>query len=107
MYVVWNTLNDTKTSTVRYLAMGSANVMTAQGVSRKFTDGGKLRHVQYIHRVKVTGLTPGQKYRTYFMNSFVWKYDVMNCITSVSVSFGKCEYVHAKFQRIFKLLFLR
>ncbi|KAK7104144.1 hypothetical protein V1264_018908 [Littorina saxatilis] len=63
MFVVWSTANDTTTSMVRYFAMGSSKVMITEGVSRKFTDGGELRRVQYIHRVKLTGLTPGQKYQ--------------------------------------------
>ena len=67
MYVVWNTANDTQTSTVHYFAVGSSQVLLAQGVSRKFTDGGDRRRVQYIHRVKLTGLTPGQKYRKCLM----------------------------------------
>ena len=68
MYVVWNTVRDTPTPTVRYSAMGSSKVMFTQGVSRKFKDGGYFRRMQYIHRVKLTGLTPGQKYRMYLMN---------------------------------------
>ncbi|KAK7493511.1 hypothetical protein BaRGS_00015222 [Batillaria attramentaria] len=63
MYVVWTTMNDTKTSTVRFFPVGSTNTLVAQGYSRKFVDGGFLQRVQYVHRVKLTGLTPGQQYK--------------------------------------------
>ncbi|XP_076463658.1 acid phosphatase type 7-like isoform X2 [Babylonia areolata] len=62
MWVVWSTPNDTTSSKVRYNAAGSSQVMTAQGVSRLFTDGGDEHRGQYIHRVKLTRLVPGQKY---------------------------------------------
>lgn len=61
MYVVWSTMNDTATSVVRYFTPG-AQTLIANGYSRRFEDGGSLHRVQYIHRVKITGLIPGQKY---------------------------------------------
>lgn len=62
MWVVWSTINDTVNSMVKYYPLGSKKVLTAHGVSRLFTDGGVLRRTQYVHRVKLTNLTPGQKY---------------------------------------------
>lgn len=68
MWVVWNTNNDTKSSIVVYKPEGSTKAMVAHGVSRQFTDGGVLRRTQYVHRVKLTNLIPGQNY-TYFCGS--------------------------------------
>jgi len=38
-------------------------VKIATGTVRQFVDGGWERREQFIHRVKVTGLVPGQKYQ--------------------------------------------
>ncbi|KAL8619772.1 hypothetical protein ACOMHN_025858 [Nucella lapillus] len=62
MWIVWSTVNATKNSIVRYYPLGSSKVKVAHGVSRMFTDGGVLRRSQFMHRVKLTSLTPGQKY---------------------------------------------
>ncbi|KAL8620015.1 hypothetical protein ACOMHN_015297 [Nucella lapillus] len=63
MYVVWSTMNDTQMTSVHYFpADDPSQVKVTQGQSRKFKDGGSLGRVQYVHRVKVTGLTPGKKY---------------------------------------------
>ena len=62
MFVVWSTGNSTDNSTVLYRMVGAAKYMPANGYSRKFTDLGAERRTQYIHRVKLAGLTPGQKY---------------------------------------------
>ncbi|XP_076441742.1 acid phosphatase type 7-like [Babylonia areolata] len=63
MYVVWSTVNATQDSSVRYFPQTSpSQLRTATGISSLYKDPGPLGRVQYIHRVKVTGLTPGQKY---------------------------------------------
>lgn len=62
MYIVWNTLKDTN-SAVRYKLAGDTSGKVAQGVSRKFVNGMPWKpHVQYVHRVKLTDLQPGQTY---------------------------------------------
>lgn len=62
MYVVWSTQNDTVSSVVLYSLAGSSQQLVAEGGSKKFMDYGPLKRVQYVHRVKLTGLQSGQKY---------------------------------------------
>ena len=60
MTVTWVTFNNTNSSVVEY---GKTKLsMVAKGIVDKFVDGGPLKVVRYIHRVTITGLTPGQKY---------------------------------------------
>ena len=60
MWVTWVTQNYTSGSTVWY---GQSNFQqSANGTVTKFVDGGKLHRTMYIHRAKMTGLKPGQKY---------------------------------------------
>ena len=64
MIVTWTTFDQTNTSTVEY-GVGSLN-LKAIGSSTIFTDGGKEKRKMYIHRVTITGLTPGKSYcKTY------------------------------------------
>ncbi|CAH1261774.1 ACP7 [Branchiostoma lanceolatum] len=59
MMVTWSTSNKTD-SVVEYGEGGLAK--TAKGSSVEFEDGGDEHRVQYIHRVRLTGLTPGHTY---------------------------------------------
>eukprot|EP00058_Branchiostoma_floridae_P011296 XP_002596784.1 hypothetical protein BRAFLDRAFT_73700 [Branchiostoma floridae] len=59
MMVTWSTANKTD-SVVEYGEGGL--VKTARGSSVEFEDGGDEHRVQYIHRVTLTGLTPGHTY---------------------------------------------
>ncbi|XP_041353434.1 acid phosphatase type 7-like [Gigantopelta aegis] len=62
MVVTWSTQNVKSDSIVKYgLDSGSLN-MEAKGYSTKFVDGGQLHHTQYIHRVRLINLKPGQTY---------------------------------------------
>lgn len=63
LVVTWSTWNDTNESIVKYGINGP--ILKALGTSTLFVDGGELRHSQYIHRVKLTGLQPSSKYGNY------------------------------------------
>ncbi len=65
MIVTWSTMNDTKTSVVKYGLTPASLTGQATGTTRRFVDGGLLHRSQYIHTVVITGLTPGQKYSEY------------------------------------------
>ncbi|XP_072168114.1 acid phosphatase type 7-like [Diadema setosum] len=67
MMVTWSTFSPTNTSTVEFGLAGKLSLV-AMGTATKFVDGGKLKHTQYIHRVKLTGLKPGEQY-TYHCGS--------------------------------------
>lgn len=58
--VTWSTIDDTPNSIVEYGINGM--ILTANGTSEKFVDGGPEKHTQYIHRVRLTDLTPSSKY---------------------------------------------
>jgi hypothetical protein len=58
--VTWNTVNDTQESVVEYGDGGLT--LTAKATCTLFVSGGKEKRKQYIHRVKLSNLTPGRKY---------------------------------------------
>ena len=60
MFVTWSTMNKTGNATCLYAPVNATKFMTAKGNTKKFVDGGSEQHTQYIHRVKLTGLTPGK-----------------------------------------------
>ena len=62
MMVTWVTLAYTNYTIVEYNKVGFPLTLRALGGVTKFTDGGSEHRVLYIHRVKLTGLVPGQKY---------------------------------------------
>lgn len=59
--VTWSTFNDTEESLVEYGIGGLT--LTATGTRRLFIDGGNEKHAQYIHKVKLSELTPNTNYR--------------------------------------------
>ncbi|XP_071962723.1 acid phosphatase type 7-like isoform X2 [Antedon mediterranea] len=61
MMVTWSTVNDTKASLVRFGKNITLNLV-AKGTSSIFVDGGPEKRSQFIHRVKLTGLSPAQMY---------------------------------------------
>ena len=63
MVVTWVTFNMTEDSVVEYGSRG-LNSKT-RGVQDTFMDDGAEKRVLYIHRVKLTGLTPGLGYGSY------------------------------------------
>ena len=63
MVVTWVTFNMTEDSVVEYGSRGLDS--KARGVQDTFVDDGAEKRVLYIHRVKITGLTPGQGYGAY------------------------------------------
>ena len=65
MMVTWVTLAYTNYSIVEYNKAGFPLTLRASGGITKFTDGGSEHRVLYIHRVKLTGLVPGQRYGMY------------------------------------------
>ncbi|XP_071079882.1 acid phosphatase type 7-like isoform X1 [Haliotis cracherodii] len=72
MIVTWSTVNSTNSSIVKYgLSPASVN-QQATGYSTHFVDGGTEHRAQYIHRVVITGLTPGQKYYYHCGSSYGW-----------------------------------
>lgn len=62
MMVTWVTLAYTNYTIVEYNKAGFPLTLRASGGVTKFTDGGSEHRVLYIHRVKLTGLVPGQRY---------------------------------------------
>lgn len=68
MIVTWVTFDPTKGSTVEYGARYLDQ--TAYGSSTEFIDGGSEKRKMYIHRVIITGLTPGQSYGISFDISY-------------------------------------
>ena len=65
MMVTWVTLAYTNYTIVEYNKAGFPLTLQASGGVTKFTDGGSEHRVLYIHRVKLTGLVPGQRYGMY------------------------------------------
>lgn len=47
---MWSTMNKTEESIVKYFS--EDNQFEAKGHSHLFTDAGKLKHQQYIHKVR-------------------------------------------------------
>lgn len=63
LVVTWSTMNSTnEASLVEYGIVESNLTQTATGVAKEFIDGGLAKRVQFIHRVKLKGLLPKQKY---------------------------------------------
>ena len=61
MVVTWVTLSTlNESSIVEYGRTSLSSV--AKGTRTKFVDGGKEKRVIYMHRVTLTGLSPGKKY---------------------------------------------
>lgn len=58
--VTWSTFNDTKESIVKYGIGGT--ILIVKGYAKKFVDGGSKKHLQYIHRVTLSSLTPNSIY---------------------------------------------
>lgn len=60
MMITWSTTNETPPPTVLF---GPKSLTEkAVGTTTKFVDTGKEARVQYVHRVKLTGLQPATKY---------------------------------------------
>ncbi|KAK3092240.1 hypothetical protein FSP39_000169 [Pinctada imbricata] len=72
MFVTWSTMNQTANATCLYAPSNTAQQMTATGTTTKFVDGGAEHHFQYIHRVKLTGLKPGQLHTYKCGNGQIW-----------------------------------
>lgn len=68
--VTWSTRDDTKESIVEYGIGGF--ILTAKGNSTLFVDGGNEKQQQYIHRVLLKDLTPGNKYTYHCGSKFGW-----------------------------------
>lgn len=62
MMVTWVTLAQTEYSVVQYNKAGLSLTLQTSGTVTKFTDGGSAHRVLWMHRVKLTGLMPGQVY---------------------------------------------
>ncbi|XP_068729313.1 acid phosphatase type 7-like [Montipora capricornis] len=62
MIVTWVTLSFTNDSIVEYNKFGFPLTMRASGNITRFVDGGSEHRVLYMHRVKLTGLTPDEVY---------------------------------------------
>ncbi|XP_064600685.1 acid phosphatase type 7-like [Liolophura sinensis] len=63
MIVTWSTMSTTNQSVVEFGLKGRPMFThRASGYQTKFTDGGTLHRIQYIHRVTLTGLEPGNSY---------------------------------------------
>ena len=69
MVVTWVTMQATMLSFVEYGTTEMDNL--AKGSEETFVDGGSEKRSLFMHRVTITGLTPGQKYSE---NSFYNKY---------------------------------
>ena len=60
MVATWVTMNSTDFSIVEF-GINDLNLV-AKGTEDKFVDGGSQKRVMYMHRVKITGLKPGNRY---------------------------------------------
>lgn len=60
MVVTWVTFNATNSSVVEYGINDLSRV--AKGIEEKFIDGGAEARNIFMHRVKMSGLVPGQMY---------------------------------------------
>ena len=60
MVATWVTLNSTDFSIVEF-GIYDLNLV-AKGTEDRFVDGGSQKRVMYMHRVKITGLKPGNRY---------------------------------------------
>lgn len=62
MMITWVTFKPTVNHNVKYNVHGEPLSLNATGTMTKFTDGGWEHRVLYIHKTKLTGLTPNQAY---------------------------------------------
>lgn len=60
MTITWSTNNETPPPTVIFGPEGLSEKV--EGITTRFVDTGKEARVQYVHRVKLTGLKPATKY---------------------------------------------
>lgn len=60
--MTWSTTNYTESSVVQYGTLETHLENTATGSATVFVDGGQEKRRQYIHRVKLAGLLPRQRY---------------------------------------------
>ena len=60
MVATWVTDDPTDVSIVEY-GLDDLNLVS-KGIEDTFTDGGSMKRVLYMHRVKMTGLVPGREY---------------------------------------------
>ncbi|XP_077997692.1 acid phosphatase type 7-like [Glandiceps talaboti] len=70
MIVTWSTMTLVNQSVVEY-GITTFN-MAVNGTTTKFVDGGKANHTQWVHRVKITGLTPNQRYIYHCGSDYGW-----------------------------------
>jgi hypothetical protein len=62
MIVTWVTMQSTYVTIVEYDKSEKTLTSVAKGHEDVFVDGGSEKRIIYVHRVAITGLTPGQKY---------------------------------------------
>lgn len=62
MMITWVTFKSTVNHTVKYNVHGEPLALNATGTMTKFIDGGEEHRVLFIHKAKLTGLTPNQAY---------------------------------------------
>jgi len=81
--VTWSTLEPTKHSYVNFgLSPRNLNLWTKYSETTKFVDPGKSKRTQYIHRVELDDLLPGQFYY----------YRVGNVITMSEIFFFQAQH---------------
>ena len=67
MMITWVTLKPTAHQAVEYNIHGKPLSLNVTSTMTKFTDGGWKHRVLFIHRAKLTGLTPNQAYGRYMV----------------------------------------
>ena len=82
MTVTWSTKNATE-SAIAFYGIGQLTHIATGSVTR-FVDPGMEHHVQYIHRVTMTSLKPGNKYGKYIL----CKQNFRACVDPESLSEG-------------------
>ena len=60
--VTWVTLNQTATPSMVKFGLVNTGERMATGTVTAFTDGGPLKMVRYVHRVRLTSLLPDSVY---------------------------------------------
>lgn len=70
MTITWSTIDDPGETTVEYGVNGFA--LSASGTRELFVDGGKEKHSQWIHKVRLTELEPNSKYIYHCGSSQGW-----------------------------------
>ncbi|KAK4878360.1 hypothetical protein RN001_010866 [Aquatica leii] len=70
--ITWSTFSDPKQSIVEYgIGIGPLN-QTVKGQSKIFVDGGRKKHTQYIHSVKLKNLAPRSIYVYHVGSDLGW-----------------------------------